>query len=72
MFNSLLFKLGTKWRSVVTFVVGLLYPQGKRRQYVLDKILVRHQTWSGCCEEERNLFNMCEPNHSFALFEPVT
>jgi hypothetical protein len=49
------FDIGTRWRWVVSFTPQLLYSQGKRPWYPLDRRLGRPQSRSGR-DGERLLF----------------
>jgi hypothetical protein len=49
--------LGIRWKWVVSFMLGLLYPQGKSPCYPYDRRMGEQQSWSGCGgEEKRNPF----------------
>jgi hypothetical protein len=47
--------ISTRWRWVVSFMLQLLYSQGKILWYLLDRQLGGPQSWSGCKSEEKNL-----------------
>jgi hypothetical protein len=50
-----MFKLGIRFRSVVSFTPRPLYPQGKSDWHPLDRRSGGTQNKSGCCVLENNL-----------------
>jgi hypothetical protein len=53
-------------------VSGLLYPQGNRPQYLLDRRLGGPKNWSGCCGEKQSLVPGRNASHSLLPFEMLT
>jgi hypothetical protein len=54
-YSCAIFDLSTRWKWMVNFMPLLLYRQGRRPQYPLDKKLGGPQSQSGCCGEQKNL-----------------
>jgi hypothetical protein len=52
-YSSTILDLGTKWRRVISFTPWLIYPQGNRYGYPLDKRLGGTHSQSGPCGEEK-------------------
>jgi hypothetical protein len=73
-YSSTILALGTRWRWVVSFMLLLLYPQGKSSWNPLDRRLDGPQNRSGCCEEKKiscpwQELNPGHPTHSPMLYQ---
>jgi hypothetical protein len=54
-YRSTFLDLGTSWRSVATFTLLPIYPQGNRPRYPLNKSLGGHQTGLDAVEKIKQL-----------------
>jgi hypothetical protein len=52
-FSSTILEFGTRWKKVVSFILGPLYPRGKSPRYPLDRSLSGPQNRSGLCGEDK-------------------
>jgi hypothetical protein len=65
------FDLGTRWRWIVSFTLRLLYPQGKRLWYPLDRRLGGPQSRSGRGGEEKVASPHLDSNFDHPIVQPV-
>jgi len=65
------FTLGTRWHWIDSCKLRLLY-RHKRRSVQFDRRRCRTKSWSGRCDEKKNLCPLRERNRGRPVYSPVT